>query len=527
MSPAPFPLRRNVAALRTRSFDLLVIGGGIYGAWTAYDAALRGLRVALIEKTDWGSGTSQSSSKLIHGGLRYLEHFEFGLVRHALAERRVLSRIAPHLVRPLNFIVPVWKDSRVGRLQLLAGLTLYDFLATGKQPVPRFKSFSRKNLLAAHPYLDPVGLRGGLRYGDCQEDDARMTLFIVAAAQAAGAVCANAVAADELMFDGWRCIGSSLRDTETGERFELRAGAVVNAAGPWASTLVGSAAPAVKMVKGVHLILPAIPGLEDALLLTAPQDGRVFFVIPWYGRTLIGTTESSVTDPSEAVVTADEIRYLLDATDALLPGLRFTPADVIGSYAGVRTLQAEDAASLSAVSREFAVLEPRPRLIMPIGGKYTTARVDAVDIVDAVFAALGRMPPASTTHCHALPGAPHEDARLGDFTGWQAEAMAGLARRGIDVKAARLLTLRHGTRVARIVELVDEDHSLAQPLHPDAPFLAAEAVLAVRDEGARTFDDVVRRRLPLSLLVAPESGWHARVSTLIVRGRNDAFYGTS
>ena len=183
--PSAFPLLRNVDDLKHRRFDVLVIGGGIYGAWCAYDAALRGLSVALIEKNDWGSGTSQSSSKLIHGGLRYLEHFEFRLVSHALKERRVLSEIAPHLVRPLNFKLPVWKDARVGRLQLLAGLTLYDFLATGKQPVPRHKSFSREALLQEHPYLAAEGLRGGLRYGDCQEDDARMTMVVVAAAQAA------------------------------------------------------------------------------------------------------------------------------------------------------------------------------------------------------------------------------------------------------------------------------------------------------------------------------------------------------
>src|SRR5882757_7786992 len=158
---AAFPFIRNVVGLLGRKFDLLVIGGGIYGAWTAYDAALRGLKVALVEKTDWACGTSSASSKLIHGGLRYLEHYEFGLVRHALAERRVLSRIAPHLVRPLNFQVPVWKDSRVGRLQLLAGLTLYDFLATGKQPVPRFKSYSHDRMVRRYPYLAAEGLRGG------------------------------------------------------------------------------------------------------------------------------------------------------------------------------------------------------------------------------------------------------------------------------------------------------------------------------------------------------------------------------
>lgn len=511
-----FPLIRNVEALRTRPrFDLLVIGGGIYGAWTAYDAALRGLSVALVEKTDWGAGTSQSSSKLIHGGLRYLERYEFALVRHALAERRVLSRLAPHLVRPLNFLVPVWKDSRVSRLQLLAGLTLYDFLATGKQPVPRFKSFSRARLLAAHPYLREDGLRGGLRYGDCQEDDARMTLFVVAAAQAAGAVCANGIVAQALLQDGERCIGARLHEADSGAAFDLHADCVVNAAGPWAAALAGAAAPAVKLVKGVHLVLPAIPGLADAFLLTAPQDGRVFFVIPWNGRTLIGTTESSVLDVSEAVVTAEETRYLLDAVNALMPGLGFTPAQVIGRFAGVRTLQAEDADSLSAVSREFAVTSPQPGLIMPIGGKYTTARVDAIDIVDAVQRGLGRPVTAATTDRHALPGTPQEDVRLGDFTGWQIEAIDGLRRRGLEADIATSLTLRHGTRITRIAELLDERPQWAARLHAGLPYIEAEVVLAVREEMARSVEDVLRRRLPLALLAPEDAVLQARVAALI------------
>jgi glycerol-3-phosphate dehydrogenase len=514
-TPGPaFPLIRDLAALRDQTFDLLVIGGGIYGAWTAADAAQRGLKVALVERDDWGSGTSQSSSKLIHGGLRYLEHYEFALVRHALAERRVLSRLAPHLVRPLNFIVPVWKGARVGRMQLLAGLTLYDFLATGKQPVPRFKSFSRKKLMAAHPYLDEAGLKGGLRYGDCQEDDARMTLFVVAAAQAAGAVCANRIAADELLFDGERCTGARLRDTETGSSFELRAACVVNAAGPWAHRLAGTAPPAVKLVKGVHLVLPAIPGLEDAFLLTAPSDGRVFFVIPWNGRTLVGTTESSVDDATGIGVDDAETRYLLDAVNALMPGLGWTPDAVLGRFAGVRSLQAEDAESLAAVSREFTVLKPRPGLVWPLGGKYTTARCDAVEIVDAVFDNLGRAPVESRTDRSPLPGAPQEVRDLGDFTGWQAEALAGLARRGFDAETARSLTLRHGTGIARVEMLIDEQPAWGRRIHPDAPYLRAEVVLAVRDEMARSVDDIARRRMPLSLLVR-DDGWRDTVAALI------------
>jgi len=513
--PSPFPLIRNLPALRSgEAFDLLVIGGGIYGAWTACDAAQRGLKVALVERSDWGCGTSSASSKLIHGGLRYLEHYEFSLVRHSLAERRVLSRIAPHLVRPLNFMVPVWKDSRVGRLQLLAGLTLYDFLATGKQPVPRFKSYSHGRMVARYPYLHSEGLRGGLRYGDCQEDDARMTLFVAAAAQAAGAVCANRVAATGLLEQEGRVVGAKLRDEADGGSFELRAACVVNAAGPWGRALVGEAAPKVKLVKGVHLVLPAIVGCEEAFLLTAPQDGRVFFVIPWYGRTLVGTTEAQIADASQAVVTPAEQQYLLDAVNALLPGLRWSAADVIAAFAGARTLQDEEADSLAAVSREFTITEPRSGLIWPIGGKFTTARCDAEEVVDLVLQRLRREQRPTQTGKRALPGAPMEAAGLGDVTGWQAEALSALARREVDAEAAHFLSLRHGTGLPRIHALLDENPAWAARLHPDAPFLEAEAVLAIREEMAMGVDDVLRRRMPLTLLVRDATMARRKVEAL-------------
>jgi glycerol-3-phosphate dehydrogenase len=207
---APFALHRNLSALRSGRFDVLVIGGGIYGAWTAYDAASRGLSVALVEKRDWGAGTSSASSKLIHGGLRYLEHYEFGLVRHALTERRTLYRIAPHLVRPLNFVLPMWKGPRASPFLVSAGLMLYDLLAWGSQPVARHKHFRPRELLARYPFIDPGHLLGGFRYGDCQEDDARMTLVVTAAAQAFGAVCVNRVGAQALLEDGGRVCGARL-----------------------------------------------------------------------------------------------------------------------------------------------------------------------------------------------------------------------------------------------------------------------------------------------------------------------------
>lgn len=494
MTSKAFPLNRNLAGLSTE-FDLLVIGGGIYGAWTAYDAAQRGLKVALVEKNDWASGTSSASSKLIHGGLRYLEHYEFALVRQALRERKVLSKIAAHLVRPLDFILPVWKGPRASPLKLSAGLTLYDTLAFGSGPVKPHKHFRPRSLLRHYPYVDPDNLLGGFRYGDCQEDDARMTMTVVAAAQSAGAVCVNRVQADKILQDKSGVTGAKLRDVEGNTAFEIRARCIVNSAGPWARSLLGPQAPRVKLIKGTHLLLPAIPGCTEAFLLTA-RDGRVFFVIPWYGKTIVGTTESTVDSPDRAEPTDEETAYLIDGVRRGLPGLGWTEGDVIARYAGVRTLQADGAASLSAVTREFEIAEPEPRLVLPIGGKYTTSRFDAVEIVDRVQKALGQKKVRSQTHLKFLPAAPRED-----FDSWLAASVKKLTAVGLDGVAAACAAHRHGTRVDELIRLVRKDATLGQRVHPDAPFIRAEVRLAFRDEMALSTDDALRRRMPLALLV--------------------------
>jgi glycerol-3-phosphate dehydrogenase len=492
-----FPLHRTPGPLRERAFDVLVVGGGIYGAWTAYDCALRGLSVALIERHDWACGTSSASSKLIHGGLRYLEHYDFALVRDALVERRLLHRLAPHLVRPLNFVMPVWKGPRASMLQLAAGLTLYDFLGGRGQPVPWHARYSTRELLTRYPYVDPVRLLGGFRYGDCQEDDARMTLTVVAAAQGAGAVVANRMEAESLLLEQGRVVGARVRDRLDDRRFELRARITVNAAGPWAPQLAGAASPPVRRIQGIHIVLPAIPGCAEAFLLTA-QDGRVFFVIPWYGRTLIGTTEVEVTSPDSARPTDAEVHYLLAAVKNCLPGLPWTDADVIARFAGIRTLQAEDKTNLAAVTREFTVAEPQPGLLMPLGGKFTTARCDAVEIGDRVVRQLGLHGRPSRTARQPLPGTPVTGE---PFERWQAAMLPLLKQRGVDEECARALTLRHGTGIGRIAELLQEEPRWAQRITPATTLVVAEAVLAVRDEMALSLEDVVRRRLPLTLLM--------------------------
>lgn len=486
---------RDPAALTRDRFDLLVIGGGIYGAWCAYDAAQRGLKVALIERGDWACGTSSASSKLIHGGLRYLEHFEFSLVSHALTERRVLARIAPHLVRPMNFVLPVWRGARVGSFRLSCGLMLYDLLAWRRQPVQRHKHYRKDRLLQRYPFLKTKGLNGGFRYGDCQEDDARVTLTVVRAAQQAGASVVNHCAATELL-DG----GAHLQDRLSGESLTISARHTVLTAGPWSHELLGEAAPAMNRVKGSHLVLPEIPDCRSAFLLTAPQDGRVFFVIPWYGRTLVGTTEASITDPDTAEVTTQETRYLLDAVAEWMPDLGWTENHVISRFAGTRALQAQDKANLAAVTREFAILQPRRGVTLPIGGKFTTARRDASEIIDRVARALG-VHRAGQTAKAPLPGAPQ-----GEFLQFLERTDRGLREAGADEAVAQHLALRYGDNCTTLAQMMRTEPELAERIHPSLPFVLAEAVYAVRDEMACTLDDVCRRRLPLDLLLA-EGPW--------------------
>lgn len=503
---AGFPLQRASRRLREERFDVLVIGGGIYGAWIACDAARRGLAVALVEARDWAAGTSSASSKLVHGGLRYLEQFELGLVRESLAERRRLSTIAPHHVQPLRFVLPVWTGGIVNRTKLALGLTAYDLLAGSNQPVARHRRYSANTLRHNFPWLDQAAVQGGFSYGDCQHDDARTTLSVVAAAQAAGVACANHLSAQSLLDDGEYIHGAKLHDHETDEHFEVRAKAVVAAAGPWSGAFAGNHASQIERVRGAHLILPAIPDCEQAFILSAPQDGRAFFVIPWYGRSLVGTTESSVDAsaldaPDSNRATPEETRYLVEAVAARMPGLGWRQRDVIASFAGVRSLHQAKAEKLSEVSRDFKLLKPRDGLWLPLGGKFTTARLEAESVVDALVKARGGPFQACSTATTPLPGAPP-----GSFPQWRQDQLQSWARH----LAAKTLTRdtldsllrRYGTRATDIADLLTDDPRLAERLHPALPFIGAEVVVAQRDEMARDLEDILRRRVPLAILAS-------------------------
>jgi glycerol-3-phosphate dehydrogenase len=494
-------MKRDFAALRDGPFDLLVVGGGIYGAWTAYDAALRGLRVALVERTDWASGTSSASSKLIHGGLRYLRHLWVRTVQKSLLERRTLSRIAPHQVRPLRFLFPTYRHQPVNRLSIWFGLTLYDLLAGRNQPVARHRTLRREAVAKAYPFLRTDALAGGFFYGDCGTDDARLTLEVVDAARRAGALVVNHAPVAELLRARGRVAGGAVADATTGATIEVQAAVTVVAAGPWSRTLLDGTTRGrlCRFTKGVHLVLPALP-CSDALLLVAASDGRVFFLIPWYGKTLVGTTDTAYDGAPDAVrVEQADVDYLLSELRVHVPGLGWEESDILGRFAGLRTLRNVGGVTPSAVTREWRLESPEPGLLLPVGGKLTSARVDAGRVVAGVLKALGRRVGHLPTD-RPLPWAPE-----GSFTPWQGAMQAAGVAAGLDEETALWTAHRFGARVTDLHDLVRARPDLARRVVATAPFCRGEICLAARDEMATTLEDALRRRLPATLF-APIDG---------------------
>jgi glycerol-3-phosphate dehydrogenase len=480
-------MKRDVEALASGEFDLVVVGGGIVGTWAAYDAALRGLKVALIEQDDWASGTSCASSKLIHGGLRYLERFEFGLVKTSLHERRRLARLGPHRVWPLRFGVPLYPESRVGPLRFGIGLNLYDWLAGKDQPVDGHDSFSPQAFSEHFPTVRSEGLRKSFTYGDCQTDDARMVLELVDGAQQAGAVTVHyaQVRAFRESADG-QVSGLSVVDLLSQKVYDVRTRAVINASGVWSKENKGSAT--YRMTKGIHLLLPRLP--EDEALLLMASDGRVFFVIPWYGRTLVGTTDTDYHgDPAKVAVDADDVEYLLESVNVMLDKAPWTADDVIGSYAGLRMLKHDPKAPPSAVSRGWSWKREANGVIASVGGKFTTAREDAGKLVNQITKA------ECKTHEQPFPWAPS-----GDFKTWQAAAVASATALGVDPETAKNLSHRYGTNIDQVLSLIEADAEQAKRIVPELAFCRAEEAYCRAHEMVVKDDDLWRRRIPLEIL---------------------------
>jgi glycerol-3-phosphate dehydrogenase len=497
---------------------VLVIGGGIVGAAIARDAAMRGYRVALVEQGDFGAGTSSHSSRLAHGGLRYLEHGDFKLVFEALRERGTLLRIAPHLVRPLPFIFPVHRGDRVGFWKLAAGMWLYDLLALFRN-VPRHRMLGKRALLKAEPMLRERGLVGGARYFDAQMDDARLTLATVRDAERRGAAVASYVRATALDRSGGRVGGAELEDVVSGERALVRASMVVNATGPWVDHLRRmedpGAAPLLRLTKGVHVMVRRDRiGHHDAITLTSAVDGRVMFVLPWGDLSYIGTTDTDTDEPPEAVrATDDDIRYLLRSANAMFPNAHLVGEDVLATWAGLRPLLADPSKrSTASVSREHAILVGSGGMLTIAGGKLTTHREMAAQLMDRVgeeFRQLEgrRRPPRPPTDRQPLPGGEARD--LGPFRRAALEA-------GLDDGSAEHLVLHYGSETAAVLNLIRADRSLAERLVPEHPAIAATVPHAVRREYATSVEDVLVRRIHLYYETADQGrGAAARVSALM------------
>lgn len=484
-------MKRDFPSLQDE-FDVLVCGGGIYGAWTAYDAALRGLKVALVEQGDWAGATSSASSKLIHGGLRYLETYDFKLVRKALRERQNLLKIAPHRVWPLRFGVPVFTDSRNGTLLLKAGLTLYDALAGFPGEPMQHQHFWRREFSAHFPFLQEEGLHGGFTYGDAQTDDGRLVLELVAGAMAHGAVCVNYAKLITWDEDCGRVCGATVRDEIDGAVLQVHARQYVSAIGQWAVASEQSGAWC-RLSKGIHLVMPALP-TSEALLLTAQEDGRVFFLIPWYGRTLLGTTDTDYRGDIERVVVEEaDVDYLLAAANRYLK-TAWTTQDVIAHYAGLRVMKQSDAAYPSAVSRDWELRTASNGLHHAIGGKITSAREDAKVIVDAVCAHLG-WAAACGTQDRGLAWRPQQD-----FEGWLDKFVMQAQQHGIDAESAQWLMRRHGVRAAQVLQVVEEQPQLARRIVAELPLIFADVLWCARDEMVVHLSDLLRRRMPLLIL---------------------------
>jgi glycerol-3-phosphate dehydrogenase len=500
--------------LQRERFDVVVIGGGITGAGVALDAATRGYSVALLERNDWSCGTSSRSSKMIHGGLRYLQNFDLGLVREALLERQLMVQLAPHLVRPLPFLVPAFEGARPDR-RLGIGLNMYDVMASRRRrhrrksereaaeegseywSPERHRVIPGEEVLELMPALEPREPTSAYLFYDCQTDDSRLVLTVLGEAERFGAVCLNGAEVVELIEEEGRAAGVVCREQESNERFAVGAESVVNATGVWADRIrpeelhseedVPEELPVIRPSRGTHVVIDREKLPLNAAAIVPAGQGRSIFALPWLGQSLIGTTdrdyEGSLEHPQPD---PNDVEYLLNAVNRFFErDLGF--GDVAGAYAGVRPLISADADSKKSVdiSRKAELYETSSGMITITGGKLTTWRRMAKMVVDRLAEREFREAPC---HTHEIPlGHPAELEQLPEVD-------------GVDARSREHLAARYGLFAEQVLKICEQDPELGEPILPGMPDLVAEALVAARHEQARCVADVLLRRTRLGLL---------------------------
>ncbi|MFM1951719.1 MAG: hypothetical protein RJA33_513 [Actinomycetota bacterium] len=511
-----------IDALATEEFDILVIGGGVTGAGAVLDAASRGLKVALVEARDIASGTSSRSSKLIHGGLRYLEQYDFKLVREALHERELMvSSLSPHLVKPVGFLYPLHEKLK-DRTYVGAGLALYDVLRGFQRALPWHKHMSQRKIKEIAPSLRQDLITGAIKYYDAQVDDARHTMSVIRTARRHGAVIATHVEVDELVRNGKRVTGVLATDTVTGKKIKISSKATIMCAGIWSDELHANfgitPGYSVTMSKGVHIVVPgdAIQSNTGIILKTAVS---VLFLIPWGDKWIVGTTDTPYEgDRANPHATSEDVQYILDQANRVLDP-KLSREQIIGVYAGLRPLVSNAAgSSTTKLSREHTVDRSAPGFISIAGGKYTTYRVMGKDAVDLAVLDLRRVVAESCTEKLPLVGAD------GYFALQQQVSMIA-AQYSISEATVNHLLNRYGSLISELLEIISEDKKSAQLLDPTLPYLKAEIIYASSHEGAMSVDDVISRRTRLAFeapraardlvndvadLIAPVLGWSAK-----------------
>ena len=479
-------MQRDISKFTYGTYDILIVGGGINGAAIAHMAALNGLKAALLEKNDFASGTSGRSTKLIHGGLRYLETFDLDLVREALRERFFLLRDAPHLVKPLSFIVPVYRGDRKPLWMMRLGVWLYDQLA-GKYKIGRRRFVPRDELLGSMSGLKEEGLLGGVSYYDAQMDDARLVLENVLSARAHGAHVANYAEVRSFLKKDGKAAGVLAFDRVGEREFEISARKVVCAVGPWTNVLMheeeGNVPPLVRTTKGIHVVCEGQLSYR-ALIIPTSRDKRVFFVIPWMGNSLIGTTDTDYTaDPDAAAAGQDDIDYLFRELRRVFSEGTFQEEKIVTIFAGLRPL-VHKRGEPAQISRDHVIKEAYSGVIYVIGGKYTTYRKIAEDCLKRIVRS---RPLADTRAGFPVYGS-------GEIT---EGAQVVAERNGLDIDIVKYLMDFYGTRYIDVLQLIQNDPALKEPLCACSPAIRAQVVYAIETEMAVRNEDIIRRRLSL------------------------------